>query len=190
MFVLKKKYILIIENIKDIKLSNIKKKNKFIIIYRSQRPKDNLSELLNFRKICKSKKIKLFIANDLNLSMKIKSDGIYISAGNYELRYAHYKRPNFEIIGSAHNIKEINIKKKQRCSEIIYSRLFRTSYKYKDGYLGTIKFNLLNHNNQNKLLPLGGIRFVNLNNLKIINSYGVVIFSELKKKPAIIGRLF
>ena len=37
MFVLKKKYYLIIENIKDINLKNIKKRDKFAVIYRNNR---------------------------------------------------------------------------------------------------------------------------------------------------------
>ena len=37
MFVLKKKYFLIIESIKNIDLKNIKKRNKFTIIYRNLR---------------------------------------------------------------------------------------------------------------------------------------------------------
>ena len=41
MFILKKKYYLIIESIKDINLKNIKKRNKFIIIYRNQKKKEN-----------------------------------------------------------------------------------------------------------------------------------------------------
>ena len=53
-----------IESIKDINLSNVKKINKFILIYRKQRLIDNYEELLNFRKSCKLKKIKFFIAND------------------------------------------------------------------------------------------------------------------------------
>ena len=40
MFTLKKKYFLIIESIKDIELSNIKKLNKFVIIYRNTKPND------------------------------------------------------------------------------------------------------------------------------------------------------
>ena len=36
MFAYKNKYYLIIENIKDIDLSNIKSSNKFIIIYRNK----------------------------------------------------------------------------------------------------------------------------------------------------------
>ena len=37
MFILKKKYFLIIESIKDIDLKNIKKRNKFVIIYRNKK---------------------------------------------------------------------------------------------------------------------------------------------------------
>mgnify|MGYP005723424823 FL=1 len=82
------------------------------------------------------------------------------------------------------------IKKQQGCSEIIFSRLFKTSYKFKKSFLDVIKFNLLNKSNKNRLIPLGGIRLVNLNKLKMLNCSGFVIFSEIKKKPAIIDRLF
>ena len=62
MFVLKSKYFLIIERIKDINLSNIKKINKFVIIYRSNKIKDDLAELIKFRRECFRKKIKFYIA--------------------------------------------------------------------------------------------------------------------------------
>ena len=190
MFISKKKYFLIIESIKDIQLSNIKKSDKINIIYRNKKIKDNISELSNFRKICKIKKIKLFIANNIDLCKFLKADGIYISASNFNLNFRRYKNFNFKIIGSAHNRKEILIKKHQGCSEIIFSRLFKTSYKFKKDYLGIVKFNLLNISNNNKLIPLGGIRLANLNKLKMLNCTSFVIFSEIKKKPAIIDRLF
>lgn len=190
MFISKKKYFLIIESIKDIQLSNIKKLNKINIIYRNKNIEDSISELSNFRKICKMKKIKLFIANNIDLCRLLKADGIYISASNFSLNLRRYKNFNFQIIGSAHNRKEIMIKKNQGCSEIIFSRLFKTSYKFKKDYLGIVKFNLLNKSNNNKLVPLGGIRLINLNKLKMLNCNSFVIFSEIKKKPAIIDRLF
>ena len=190
MFISKKKYFLIIESIKDIQLSNIKKSDKINIIYRNKNIGDNISELSNFRKICKIKKIKLFIANNTDLCKFLKADGIYISARNFNLNFRRYKNFNFSIIGSAHNRKEILIKKYQGCSEIIFSRLFKTSYKFKKDYLDIVKFNLLNLSNNNKLIPLGGIRLANLNKLKMSNCSGFVIFSEVKKKPAIIDRLF
>ena len=190
MFISKKKYFLIIESIKDIQLSNIKKTGKINIIYRKKDTEDNISELFNFRKICKIKKIKLFIANDINLCRLLKADGIYISANNFNLSFRRYKNFNLQIIGSAHDRKEILIKKYQGCSEIIFSRLFKTSYKFKKDYLGIVKFNLLNISNDNKLIPLGGIRLSNLNKIKMLNCSSFVIFSEIKKKPAIIDRLF
>ena len=45
MFILKKKYFLIIESIKDIELINIKKRNKFIIIYRNLGKQEDISKL-------------------------------------------------------------------------------------------------------------------------------------------------
>ncbi len=190
MFILKKKYYFIIESIKDIELSNIKKKEKINIIYRNKNTEDNIKELFNFRKICKTKKIKLYIANNVNLCKFLKADGIYISANNFKLNFMRYKNFNLHIIGSAHNRKEIIIKKYQGCSEIIYSRLFKTSYKFKKDHLGIVRFNLLNISNNNKLIPLGGIRLTNLNKLKMLNCTSFAILSEVKKKPAIIDRLF
>ena len=67
MFALKKKYFIIIENIKDIELSNIKKLDKFVIIYRNNKSKDKFSDILKFRKKCKEKRIELFVANNVKL---------------------------------------------------------------------------------------------------------------------------
>ena len=68
MFILKKKYFLIIENIKDLNLKNIKKRNKFNIIYRNKKNNENIADLLIFRKNCKLKSIKFYVANDIKLS--------------------------------------------------------------------------------------------------------------------------
>ena len=48
MFIIKNKYFLIIESIKDIDLKNIKKRNKFSIIYRNKNHAENLAELIDF----------------------------------------------------------------------------------------------------------------------------------------------
>mgnify|MGYP001282028473 CR=1 FL=1 len=53
MFIIKKKYYLIIENTKDIKLNNIKKKNKFIIIYRNDKTKEKIDDLYKFKAACR-----------------------------------------------------------------------------------------------------------------------------------------
>ena len=46
----KKNYYLILESIKDINLSTIKKHNKFVIIYRNKGKNENQLELIAFRK--------------------------------------------------------------------------------------------------------------------------------------------
>ena len=50
MFSLKKKYYLIIESIKDINLKNIKKRNKFVVIYRNHKNLEKRENILKFRK--------------------------------------------------------------------------------------------------------------------------------------------
>jgi thiamine-phosphate pyrophosphorylase len=189
MFVLKNKYFLIIENTKDIELSNIKIRDKFNIIYRNNSKLENIKKLSNFRKICKRKRIEFYVSNDKKLATLLKADGLYISANNKDLTLSYLKNTNYKIIGSAHSIKEINIKILQGCKSIIYSRLFKTSYLHKKDFLGVVKFNLINVRLQ-YLIPMGGIKMSNLNKLKSVNCKALVILSEVKKKPAIISRLF
>ena len=50
MFSLKKRYYLIIESTKDINLKNIKKRNKFIIVYRNPNYLENKTQLKNLEK--------------------------------------------------------------------------------------------------------------------------------------------
>ena len=191
MFAYKNKYFLIIENIKDIDLRNIKIRNKFIIIYRNNNKKEILANLIKFRKLCKIKGISLFIANDKNLAVKLNSDGIYLSAKNHDFKSLNIKNKNFHIIGSAHNFKEINLKKKQGCKYILLSRLFRVSYKPHMSFLGINKFNNYITKIFKKIVPLGGINISNFNKLKMVKSDSFAIMTEIKKKPAkIINRLF
>ena len=191
MVILKNKYFLIIENIKDISLENIKKRFKFNIIYRNNKKLEDLHRLRIFRKECKSKDIKFFVANDYNLSSKLKADGIYLSAYNKDLKYLNYMKSNFIIIGAAHNIKEINLKIKQGCKYILLSRLFKVSYKPEMNYLGINRFNFYASNIFKKIVALGGINTSNINKMKIVNCDSFALMTEIKKKPAkIFSRLF
>ena len=190
MFILKNKYFLIIENIKDIDLKNIKKRNKFYIVYRNNDKTDKLHDLLEFRRKCKAKAIKFYISNDINLAILLNSDGIYLSSFNKNLKFLNYKRSNFEIIGSAHNFKEIFLKTKQGCSSILLSKLFLVDYDKNSPCLGVIKFNNFSRISK-KIIPLGGIKINNLSQLNNIFSEGFALLSEIKKKPTkIFSRLF
>ena len=82
MFAFKKNYFLLIESIKDIDLCNIKKHNKFVIIYRNFKKDEEITKLIKFRKNCSLKKIKFFVANNCYLANLLNSDGIYLSAHN------------------------------------------------------------------------------------------------------------
>ena len=94
-----------------------------------------------FRFVCKSKAIKFYVANNIKLAVSLNSDGIYLSSFNKDLKFLNYKKPNFEIIGSAHNFKEITNKFKQGCSSILVSKLFLVDYDKKSPFLGILKFN-------------------------------------------------
>ena len=191
MFAFKKKYFLIIESIRDISLKNIKKYNKFIIIYRNVSNNENINDLITFRKKCRLKFIKFYIANNAKLAIRLNSDGIYLSSYNKSFRILNYKRLNFSIIGSAHNTNQIALKIKQGCDYILLSKLFLVDYDKQSPFLGINRFNKYLGDFSNKLIPLGGIKVKNLNNLKNINSVGFALMSEIKKKPAnIINRLF
>ena len=179
-----------IDSAQKFDLDQIKVKNKFAIIMTLLKDcKDD--QIRHFRNQCKAKKIKFFIKNNLTSVVKHKADGLYISSHNKNLRLNQINSLNIDVIGSAHNLKELNIKMKQKCKRIIFSRLFETNYKDKKTFLGIVKFNLFSRFTNIELIPLGGIREDNLQLTRLTNSKGFCILSEVKKKPAkIISRLF
>jgi thiamine-phosphate pyrophosphorylase len=184
MVIIKKNYYLYIENIKNINLDKLITNKKINIILRNTQ-NDKLTEIIKFRLKCKNKNIKFFIANSAKIAKACDADGLYISAYNKKKYYTNVPK-----IGSAHNFKEIREKKFQGCQVIIFSRLFKTQYLYKKGYLGVLKFNLLTKILDKKIIPLGGINNQNLLKLNLINCDGFALLSSVKKKPAITSRLF
>ena len=76
--------------------------------------------------MCKKKKLKFYLSNNLKLAIKLKLDGVYISAFNKNFRGNCYLlKKQFNIIGSAHNHLELSIKKKQNVKEIFFSPIFK-----------------------------------------------------------------
>ena len=183
----KKHYYLYLKDYYKFDLNLIKIKNKFSVIYDGNIKKSEIKTLKTIRKKCKKKKILFYIANNQKIANLCNADGLYISSYNksYPLNTGH-----FDIIGSAHNYKEIFEKKKQGCKKIVFSRLFKTDYENKKSFLGISKFNLTFNISGFEMIPLGGIRLKNLNKLKLVRSDSFVLMSEVKKKPAIISRLF
>ncbi len=186
MFIIKNNYYLYIENTKDVDLNIIKKNKKIFLIYRNTGIREDLEKIIKFRKKSKEKGFKFYISNNDKLLKDCKADGLYISSFNKKI----YHRKNLNIIGSAHNFKEISQKMRQGCKTIILSRLFKTSYVHKKSNLGILRFNLIKKNYNINIVPLGGINRLNLLKLNMVNSKGFALLSEVKKKPAISSRLF
>ena len=123
------------------------------------------------------------MSNNIKLALKYKLNGIYIPAFNNQINYIRYVIPsNFDIIGSAHNFKEILIKKKQGCKSIFLSPIFKV--RKTNNFLNISKFNILTLNNKVRFIALGGIRKKNLNKLKLLNISGFAGICFFQKKTA------
>jgi thiamine monophosphate synthase len=186
MFIIKNNYYLYIENTRSVNLNYIRKNKKICFIYRESSITENKIDIRKFRNKCRVKGFKFYVANNYSLSKYCKADGIYLSSYNKKKYSIHSQN----LIGSAHNFREIYEKMKQGCDPIVLSRLFETSYKNKKNYLGVIKFNLMVKKYKINIVPLGGINSKNLLKLNIVSSKGLCLLSEIKKKPVISNRLF
>jgi len=140
------------------------------IIYRNYNEKENKREIiLKIRNICKKKNIKFYLANDVKLAISLKLDGAYIPSFNDSYSHLSYSfSKNFNIIGSAHNIKEMRIKEAQKIKVLFISSIFKKN----KNYLGLNKFNLLSKFSKNKVVALGGISKKNIKQLKLTSCFG------------------
>ena len=144
--------------------------------------KVDLIDLKKFDKKCINKKITLFVQNNVKILFLLKTNNFYISAYN-KSQFKQLRKINrkIKIIGSAHNISEIHEKLTQGCEHIILSRIFKTSNKFKKGFLGTTKFNLLTQNFSNKFVALGGINEKNFRLLSLLDIHGCAMSGDKKK---------
>ncbi len=158
----------------------IYKLNKSInIIYRNYSNKFNTKELLQLVIFCKKQRRKVYISNNLKLALRLNFDGIYIPSFNKSLRYKKIKKKNFDVIGSAHNIKEVINKELQGCTKIFLCPIFRT--KKNRSHLGVTKFNLIKLNTKKDIIALGGINEKNIKYLRMCNVKGFAGITWVKK---------
>ena len=86
--------------------------------------------------------------------MKLNLDGVYLPSFNKSFNHLGYSfKKKFEIIGSAHNFKEIRNKELQKANKIFLSSLFKKN----KNYLGINKFKLLSNFTKSRVVVLGGI---------------------------------
>tara|TARA_B110000027_G_C16049151_1_gene269099 strand:- start:245 stop:811 length:567 start_codon:yes stop_codon:yes gene_type:complete len=155
--------------------------NNISIVYRNYYNIDHLESIQKLKKYCKNVNSKFYLSNNIKLSIKLGLNGVYIPSFNKKINYVqNYSLPkNFEIIGSAHNINEINLKLKQKCSEIFLSPIFKVNKSKK--FLGISKFNLITLSNKTKFIALGGINENNYKMIKLLRSKGFASISWIKK---------
>lgn len=168
--------------INEFKKNHLNKLNKNVsIIYRNYNKTYNESEVLEIKKYCLLNNRYFFIANDLHLANKLNLDGVYIPSFNKDLSIIKNKDKRLKIIGSAHNYREIQIKKSQKVDLLFISPLFKT--KKSNNFLNIYRFNILSKFSNQKVIALGGINEKNMNKIKLINCNGfaaITYFDELK----------
>ena len=160
-----------------------KKKNTNIgIIYRNYKDQKRDLNLIKIANECKKNRYQLFVSNDVKLAIKFKADGIYIPSFNKTERFWNIEKKNIKILGSAHNQKEIQMKKFQKCNEIFLSPVFKITKNH--NVLNLHRFNHLSRINKTNIYALGGIAENNFRKLKLLNIKGFGGISLFKKKPA------
>ena len=146
-----------------------KQQKKTIIIFRDYTSK-KVDEVLirKIRNYCKKKSLKFYLSNNVKVAIKLNLDGAYIPSFNKELNHLSYSfKKKFNIIGSAHTLKEIKVKEKQKAKKIFLSSLFKKN----KNYLGINKFKILKKLTKKEIIALGGISTKNIKKLNLVNCF-------------------
>ena len=154
--------------INNLETNNIDKQDKqTVIIYRNYSLKKlNEKIILKIKKYCRKKGIKFYLSNNIKLAIKLNLDGVYIPSFNKNTKHLAYSfKKNFNIVGSAHNLKEIRTKENQNVGKIFLSSLFKKN----KNFLGINRFNTLAKLTKKNIVVLGGISKNNRKKLSLIN---------------------
>ena len=151
------------------------------LILRNYNENLELETIKSIKEFCKKNKRNLYISNNIKVALKLGLNGVYIPSFNKKINFvSKYSLPKkFEILGSAHNLKEINIKKLQGCSKIFLSPLFKTTKS--KSFLSILRFNLITLKQNSNFVALGGINENNYKKLKMINIVGFAGINWIKK---------
>ena len=123
--------------------SHIDKQDKrTAIIYRNYNQKVDEKLIIKIKNYCKKKGNKFLLSNNIKLAIKLNLDGAYIPSFNKNTKHLSYSlTKKFIILGSAHNINEMNTKELQNVNAIFLSSIFKKN----KNFLGIYKFKLLSH---------------------------------------------
>lgn len=180
------KFFIFIDRIDNDLENNLSKFKNLSIIYKpNQKGVIDLHEFQKIKKICKFKKVKLYIIDDFKRAIKLGVNGVYISSNNKK-RLPKIKE-NFVFIGSAHSQLEFYFKLRQNCKYIFLSPLFKNIKYSHNQILNPIKFNLISLQWKVNLIALGGINAGNFKKVYLTKSQGIAFISWVKtakiKKP-------
>jgi thiamine-phosphate pyrophosphorylase len=121
--------------------------------------------ILKIKNHCKKRRIKFYLSNNIKLALKFNLDGAYIPSFNKNTNHLAYSyKKNFNLVGSAHNQKEIRIKERQGVNKIFISSLFKKN----KNFLEINKFKLLSKMTRLDVVALGGISKKNLKKLSLL----------------------
>ena len=138
------------------------------IIYRNYNLKTIDQDLiLKIKKHCRRNKFKFYLSNHIKLAIKLDLDGAYIPSFNKSTKHLAFSlKKKFNIIGSAHNIKQIRTKETQNVNSIFISSIFKKN----KNYLGINKFKLISKLTKKKVVALGGISKENIKTLSLLKN--------------------
>ena len=149
------------------------------IIFRNYNKKLNVDKLKILRNLCRRKGHPFFLSNDAKLAIRLKLDGVYLPSFNRNFNHLAYSlEKKFIVLGSAHSLKELNLKKNQGVKIFFVSSLFKKN----TNYLGIHRFKFFENFTKGKLVALGGIGESNIKKLSLLNIAGYAGISFFKKK--------
>ena len=142
--------------------------NQTIVIYRNYSSKIyNTDLILKIKKYLKKKSIKFYLSNNVKLAIMLDLDGAYIPSFNQSFNHLTYTyKKKFNILGSAHNLREIRIKETQNVNKIFLSSLFKKN----KNFLGLNRFKILSNLTKKKIVVLGGVTSKRIKLLKLLNN--------------------
>ena len=159
--------------------NNLQKQDRdTIIIYRNYSSSNiKISKLIKLKNFLRKRGNKFFLANNFKLALKLRLDGVYIPSFNKNFNHLAYTTfLNFAVVGSAHNLKEIKIKERQKVQSIFISSIFKKN----KNYLGLNKFKILVKYTKKKVVALGGISKKNIKQIKLTDVSSIAGISYFK----------
>ena len=122
--------------------------------------------IFKIRNYCKKKSLKFYLSNNIKLAIKLNLDGVYIPSFNRNFCHLSYSfKVNFDVIGSAHNLKEIRTKENQNVKKIFLSSLFKNN----KNFLGFNRFKTLAKLTKKNIVVLGGVSNNNRKKISLEN---------------------